>query len=111
MPGLRRAAPSRLVLELTQQLAEEYASIPLPTVNRVVADAVATTTGPEGRLEAKAEGIPAVMVVIEHLAREDLDHLQAGGADVTAQTSGVMPGPTAPAPPEPDPNRPRRGAA
>jgi hypothetical protein len=107
MPGLRRAAPSRLVLELTQQLAEEYASVPLSTVTRIVGDAVTTTTGPDGRLDAKAEGIPAVMAVIEHLAREDLDQLTADAA----QPSDVTPGPTVPTPPEPGPNKPRRGAA
>lgn len=107
MPGLRRAAPSRLVLELTQQLAEDYDSIPLPEVNRVVRDAVATTTGPDGRLDANAEGMTAVIAVIEHLAREDLDQLQAEAA----KREIVTPGPADPAPEEPDPSGPRQGAA
>ncbi len=101
MPGLRRPAPSRLVLQLTQQLAEDYASIPLPTVTQVVRDAVATTTGPDGRLTAKAEGIPAVIAVIEHLAREDLDQLRGE----------VTPAPAARAPRAPRPSGRRRGVA
>jgi hypothetical protein len=101
MPGLRRATPSRLVLKLTQQLAEEYDSIPLPKVTQVVRDAVSATAGPGGQLEAKAEGVPTVIAVIEHLAREDLDALRtevkpakAGRAPRGARRSG-----------------PRRGAA
>jgi hypothetical protein len=95
MPGLRRAAPSRRILELTQRLAEDYDSVPLPEVTRIVRDAVLTTTGPEGRLDAKAEGIPAVIAVIEHLAREDLDQLRdavkpakAGRGRAAARPSG-----------------------
>jgi hypothetical protein len=88
MPGLRRAAPSRLVLKLTQQLAEEYDSIPLSTVTRVVRDAVTTTTGPSGQLDAKAAGIPTVIAVIEHLAREDLDALRP---EVTPAKAGRAP--------------------
>lgn len=106
MPGLRRATPSRLVLDLTQQLAEDYDSIPLPTVTRIVRDAVATTTGPAGRSDAKAEGVPAVIATIEHLAREDLDRLRAE----SATDGGLTPAPTAPAPRERRPSGPRRGA-
>lgn len=76
MPGLRRATPNRLVLELTQRLAEDYASIPLRTVTHAVREAVVTTAGPDGKLDPKAEGIPAILAVIEQLAREDLDQVR-----------------------------------
>jgi hypothetical protein len=106
MPGLRRAKPIGLVLDLTKALAEEYASIPLPEVSRIVGDAVATTAGPDGRLDATAEGMPAVIAVIEHLAREDLDQLSAqrGGA------AAITPAPAAPAPRAAGPSGRRQGA-
>lgn len=106
MPGLRRAAPSRLVLDLTKRLAEDYDSVPLSTVTRVVRDAVTTTTGPEGRLDAKAEGIPAVIAVIEHLAREDLDQLRTA----QGQPRPVKPATAAPTPRAARRSAPRRGA-
>ncbi len=89
MPGLRRATPDRLVLELTQRLAEDYASIPLRTVTRAVREAVDTTAGPDGKLDPKAEGIPAVIAVIEQLAREDLD--QVGAARPASSTATPAP--------------------
>jgi hypothetical protein len=101
MPGIRRATPSGLVLKLTQQLAEEYDSIPLPTVTRVVREAVSATAGPGGQLDAKAEGVPTVIAVIEHLAREDLDAL----------TAELKPGKAGQAPRGARRNGPRRGAA
>jgi hypothetical protein len=107
MPGLRRPTPSSLVLDLTKQLAEEYDSIPLPAVSRVVRDAVATTTGPDGEWAVKPEGIAAVIVVIEHLAREDLDQLRAErGSDDSVRRAA-----TGRAPREARPRKPRRGAA
>jgi hypothetical protein len=106
MPGLRRAKPIGLVLDLTKQLAEDYDSIPLPEVTRIVGDAVATTTGPDGRLDANAEGLPAVIAVIEHLAREDLDQLSAQ----RAETGSVTPARAAGAPQAADPSGRRQGA-
>jgi hypothetical protein len=106
MPGLSRAKPSGLVLDLTKRLAEDYASIPLPEVTRIVRDAVATTTGPDGRLDANAEGLRAVIAVIEHLAREDLDQLTAQRATI----DDVTPAPAAVAPREAGPSGPRQGA-
>jgi hypothetical protein len=107
MPGLRRPTPRSLVLDLTKQLAEDYDSIPLPTVTRVVRDAVATTTGPDGQWDVKPEGIPAVITVIEHLAREDLEQLRAErGPD-----ANVKPAASGRAPRATRPRGPRRGVA
>jgi hypothetical protein len=52
-------------------------------------------------LAAKAEGIPAVIAVIEHLAREDLDQLRGA----------VTPAPVARARREPRRSGQRRGVA
>jgi hypothetical protein len=101
MPGLRRATPGGLVLELTRQLAEQYDTIPLPRVAGVVQAAAARTTGPDGKLPVKAEGMPAVIEVIEALAREDLKALR----------DNVRPAPSVPAPPAAARSRRRRGVA
>jgi hypothetical protein len=101
MPGLRRATPGGLVLELTRQLAEQYDTIPLPRVAGAVRAAVARTTGPGGTLPLKAEGLPAVIDVIEALAREDLGQLR----------DTVTPAPSVPAPPAAARSGRRRGVA
>lgn len=72
MSGLHRPTPDAQVIELTKRLAEDYPSIPLPEVSRVVKDAVATVIGDTGWAGTPA-GIPAIVDVIELLAREDLD--------------------------------------
>jgi hypothetical protein len=77
MPELRRPTPSTLVPELTRRLAEDYHSLPLPEVSRVVREAFASVAGPDGRWEGTPEGIPAAMAVIEQVAREDLDQRSA----------------------------------
>jgi hypothetical protein len=104
MPGLRRPPPGKLILELTRALAEDYETVPLTVVSRVVREAVATTTGPDGRLATKAEGIPALIAVIEYLAREDLDQIR------TEVTAAATPSPTVPTRPATRPSGPRRGA-
>jgi hypothetical protein len=101
MPGLRRATPEPLVLELTRQLAEQYDTIPLPKVAAVVQAAVARTAGPDGRLRVKARAMPAAIDVIEALAREDLDQLR----------DSFTPAPSVPAPPAAARSGRRRGVA
>lgn len=81
MPGLRRPTPAKRVLDLTRRLAEDYDSIPLPEVSRAVQEAAAVTTGSDGSWAGTREGIPAIVEVIEQLAREDLsasDTVRAG---------------------------------
>lgn len=72
MSGLARPTPDAQILELTRRLAEDYASIPLPEVSSVVKDAVTAVTD-GGEWAGTAAGIPAIVEVIELLAREDLD--------------------------------------
>jgi hypothetical protein len=73
MSVLPRPTPAKQIVELAQRLAEDYDSIALPDVARVVHDAAQTTTGPDGDWAGTPEGIPAILDVIELLAREDLD--------------------------------------
>jgi hypothetical protein len=78
MSGLPRPSPSKQIVELAQRLAEDYVLIPLPEVSRVVHDAALVTAAPGEDWAGTAEGIPAILDVIEQLAREDLDDLAAG---------------------------------
>jgi hypothetical protein len=102
--GLRRPTPARQVVELTRHLAEAYPSIPLREVSRVVGEAVAATTGPDGNFAGTREGIPALIEVIELVAREDLDVVESGGT-----RHGFTPTPVAAAPRATRPNGRRRG--
>jgi hypothetical protein len=104
MPGLRRPPPGKLILELTRALAEDYDTVPLTEVSRIVKDAVTTATGPDGGTATKAAGIPTLIAVIEYLAREDLDRISTETAGA-ARTS-----PAGPTPPATRPSGPRRAA-
>jgi hypothetical protein len=73
MSGLHRPTPARRVRELARRLAEEYVTVPLPEVSRVVYEAEATVVGPDRHFAGTPEGIPAVIEVIELVAREELD--------------------------------------
>lgn len=97
MPGLHRRSPKRLVLDLTHQLAEDYDTIPLAEVSRVVQQAVDTTVGPDGEWAGTPAGVTAVVAVIEHLAREDLDQARADGQTTrkAAPAPKFRPAPTA----------------
>jgi hypothetical protein len=77
VPGLHRRSPKRLVLELTRALAEDYETVPLAEVSRVVQQAVDTAVGPDGEWAGTPAGVTALVAVIEHLAREDLDQARA----------------------------------
>jgi hypothetical protein len=95
VPGLHRRSPERLVLDLTRQLAEDYDTIPLAEVSRVVQQAV-TTTVPDGEWGGTPAGVTAVVAVIEHLAREDLDQARTDPPG----TAEVRPAPAARGPQE-----------
>jgi hypothetical protein len=73
MPGLRRPTPDSSILDLTRRLGEEYDSIPLPEISRVVHEAVSAATGPGGMWGGTREGIPTFVEVVEVLAREELE--------------------------------------
>jgi hypothetical protein len=77
MSGLPRPTPAKAIIELTRRLAEDYDAIPLPEVSRAVHDAALVTTAPGEVWAGTAEGIPAILDVIETLAREDLDEMAA----------------------------------
>jgi hypothetical protein len=77
MSVLRRPTPANQILDLARRLAEEYASILLPEVSLVVRDAAAASIDPAVGWSGTAEGIPAIIEVIELVAREDLDWLRA----------------------------------
>jgi phage-related minor tail protein len=72
--SLRRPKPFDLVLEMTQRLAEEFATVPLPMVTSAVRSAVAA---------AKLFGndISASLDTIEQIAREDLVALRETAAE------------------------------
>jgi hypothetical protein len=97
VPGLHRPSTRRLVLELTQRLAEDYDALPLAAVTAAVQAAVAAAAGPDGKLEPNAKGVRTVVEVIEHLAREDLDELVAqGGSGRGATRTRAAEAPPAP---------------
>jgi hypothetical protein len=88
MSGLRRPTPAKRLVELTKRLAEDYDSVPLPEVSRIVHDAAATATGGDGDWTGTPAGVPAIVEVIEHVAREDLDEMHADPANGTTTTRG-----------------------
>jgi hypothetical protein len=72
MSRLLRPTPDTHLLDLTRRLAEDYYSIPLTEVSRVVREAAATATGGED-WSGTPQGIPDFVAVIDYVAREDLD--------------------------------------
>jgi hypothetical protein len=107
MSGLRRPTPAKQILDLARRLAEEYVSIPLPEVSRVVHDA-ATVTEAERDWSGTAEGIPALIEVLEAVAREDLDQIRA---EQVSRGEAVTPEPAVARPRATRRNGPRQGAA
>jgi hypothetical protein len=75
MSGLPRPTPAKAILDLTRRLAEDYDDLALPEVGRAVHAAAETVNGVGTEWSGTAEGIPALIDVIEQLAREDLDAL------------------------------------
>jgi hypothetical protein len=106
MSGPRRCTPAKQILELTRQLAEDYASVPLPEVSRVVRNAgTASTDSRIDRLGARATG-PAAVAQVEQVARGDLDGLTA-----RQPRPDLTPKPPAAAPRAARPHARHRGAA
>ncbi len=66
---VRRPDPSKLVLDLTRQLAEEYDQIAIPLVTTAVNSAV-------GAVTLFGDEIADSLDTIERLAREDLIAIQ-----------------------------------
>jgi len=70
MSGLHRATSTEQVLELARRLAEDYPSIPLPEVSRVVQRAADTTLA---RREDRDTISGVAIHDIEVLARQELN--------------------------------------
>jgi hypothetical protein len=83
MSRLLRPKPDRQILDLARQLAEDYESIPLPEVSRVVRAAAASAGGDEW--SGTSQGIPTLLAVIEQVAREDLDAARVAIAPVSSR--------------------------
>jgi hypothetical protein len=62
---VRRPNPLTLVVDLTQRLAEEFDSVPIPLVTRTVRSATEAT-------RLFGEDIASSLETIERIAREDL---------------------------------------
>jgi hypothetical protein len=77
MSGLRRCTPAKHILELTRQLAEDYESVPLHEVSRVVRNAVAAAAPRTDVAVGRSAG-PPLVAMIEQLARAELDRLKTG---------------------------------
>lgn len=65
MPGVRRPPVVTLVLDLTRRLAEEFHTVPIPTVTRVVRSAVDAVT-------LLTADLPSSLGTVEQLARQEL---------------------------------------
>ena len=74
MSVVRRPNPQALLLELTRRLAEEFATLPIPTVTTAVQSAVNAT-------ELFGDNVVESMETIEQIAREDLVAVSAAAAE------------------------------
>lgn len=74
MPAVRRPNPRGLLLDLTRRMAEEFDTLPIPTVSAAVQSA-ATATALFG------DDVAASLDTIERIAREDLIAVSAAAAE------------------------------
>ena len=74
MPGVRRPNPKKLLLDLTRRLAEEFDTVPIPTVTSAVSAAASAT-------ELFGDDVAASLETIEKIAREDLLAVRAAAAE------------------------------
>jgi hypothetical protein len=77
MSRLLRPDTDTQILDLTRRLAEDYYSIPLTEVSRLVREAADTATGGDG-FSGTRQGFPEFIAVIEHVAREELEAARQG---------------------------------
>lgn len=89
MSTLSRLSPDARVLELTRQLAEDYHRVPLPEVSRIVREAATVVMGHDD-WSGTNEGLPALVAVIEEVARADLEALGAGGQPTGASPASTV---------------------
>jgi hypothetical protein len=107
MTVLRRSAASRQILALAQRLAEDYESIPLPEVSRIVQDATTAAVASAGPLAKRPAGMATLLADVEQLARRELDWVCAD----RARRPGIRRERVAPARAAAAPSRRRQGAA
>jgi len=74
VPAVRRPNPRALLLELTRRLAEEFDTLPIPTVTAAVQSAVGAT-------ELFGDEVVESIETIERIAREDLAAVSAAAAE------------------------------
>jgi len=74
LSAVRRPNPHAQLLELTRKLAEEFDSLPIPTVTTAVQSAVSAT-------ELFGDTIASSLETIEQIAREDLRAVKAAAAE------------------------------
>lgn len=82
MSAVNRPNPLSLVLELTRRLAEEFDSVPIPTVTSIVKAAVAAT-------QLFGDDIASSLDTIERIAREDLVAVRDVAAEQAAEQGDV----------------------
>ena len=74
MSGVRRPNPQKLLLDLTRRLAEEFETVPIPTVTNAVRAAASATA-------LFGDDIESSLDTIEKIAREDLLAVRAAAAE------------------------------
>jgi hypothetical protein len=89
MSGLVRPTPEDQILDLARRLAEDYDAIPLAQVSRAVREAASTAIGGTPWSGTPA-GIPAILDVIEQVAREDLEDTQLDHGPVSRRRAAGL---------------------
>ena len=74
MTAVNRPNPLNLLLDLTRRLAEDYHTVPIPMVTRVVKAAAEAT-------QLFGDDIEASLATIERIAREDLAAIRSAAGD------------------------------
>jgi hypothetical protein len=77
VPAVRRPNPRALLLDLTRRLAEEFDTLPIPTVTTAVQSAASAT-------ELFGDDVASSIETIEQIAREDLAAVKTAAAEQAA---------------------------
>lgn len=74
MPAVRRPSPRAMLIDLSRSLAEEFDSLPIPTVTAAVQSAAAAT-------ELFGDDVSTSIDTIAQIAREDLIAVATAAAE------------------------------
>ena len=74
MPGVQRPNPQKMLFDLTRRLAEEFDTVPIPTVSGAVHAGASAT-------ELFGHDVATSLDTIEKLAREDLIAVSAAASE------------------------------